>query len=217
MKIAFLALTCWCLSCAAVFAADSPMRLLPVDEAARDPSFFIFRARLFEIIARRDADAILRVLDPQIRNSFGGDGGVQEFKEMWKPEEVDSKLWSDLAKVLAMGGKWDGTKGFEAPYVSAAWPENLDPFDYGAITAENVRVRAKPAADGEVIGSLSFAIVHVLEWPDDTPGASWVKIQLVDGREGFVAGDFVGSAAGLRAYFEKRNGAWKLISFVAGD
>lgn len=217
MKLVFCFLAAWVLSITAAFAADSPTKLMPVDEATKDPSFFLFRARLFEIIARRDADAILKLLDPGIQTGFGGNGGVKEFKEMWKPEAADSELWSALAKVLAMGGKFVESGDFEAPYISAAWPETLDPIDNGAITGENVRVRSKPDSSGEVIGSLSFAIVRVLEWSHDSKSSGWVKVQLADGREGFVAGEYVGSAAGQRAYFAKTNGIWKMSAFVAGD
>jgi hypothetical protein len=200
-----------------VVAADPPSKLMPVDEATKDPSFFVFRARLLEVIARHDGDALLKTLDPNIQTSFGGNGGIQEFKEMWKPETPDSELWTALAGVLSMGGKFGDASEFSAPYVAAAWPENLDPFDHGAITAENVRVRAKPDASGEVIGSLSFAIVRVLEWTDGSETAAWIKVQLTDGREGYVARDYVGSAAGQRAYFSKRDGVWKMTAFVAGD
>lgn len=197
-------------------AAERPAKLLPVDEAAKDPSFFLFRARLLEAVARRDVPAILQVVDADILNSFGGSGGIAEFKEMWKPESPGSLLWTELARVLAMGGKFAGRDEFQAPYVSAAWPE-LDPFENGAIVGENVRVRAKPDKNSEVLASLSFDLVEVIEWGGEPAPESWVKIRLSDGREGHVASGFIASGACQRAYFERKNGAWKLASFVAGD
>lgn len=197
-------------------AAERPAKLLPVDEAARDPSFFLFRARLLDAVARRDVPAILQVLAPDILNSFGGNGGIAEFKEMWKPEAPDSLLWTELARALAMGGKFEGRDEFQAPYVAATWPE-LDPFENGAIVGENVRVRARPDKNAEVLASLSFDIVEVLDWGGEPGPEQWVKMKLRDGREGYVAAVFIASGACQRAHFSRQDGAWKMVAFVAGD
>src|SRR5688500_6749978 len=82
--------------------------LPPVDEAANQPDFFTFRARLQAAIARRDAEAVLAILHKDIRNSFGGDGGIEEFKKKWRLAEADSVLWKELGTVLALGGSFDG-------------------------------------------------------------------------------------------------------------
>ena len=59
--------------------------LLPIDEASQRPEFFTFRAQLQRVIARRDWAAVLAVVHPKIRTSFGpfqlGElprGGLQE-------------------------------------------------------------------------------------------------------------------------------------------
>ena len=121
--------------------ADPPRKLLPVDEAAKDPSFFLFRSRLLEAVATHDAAFVLSILTPDILNNFGGNGGIAEFKEQWKLGGKDSELWKTLAHVLSLGGRFMGDATFQAPYVSACWPEDADAFDFGAILGENVRVR----------------------------------------------------------------------------
>ena len=198
--------------------ADAPRKFSPVDEAAKDPSFFVFRARLIEAVIARDAAHVAGILSPKILNNFGGDGGIAEFKAQWKPEDRESKLWTELGHVLSLGGKLSKDGGFSAPYYSAAWPEDdgADPFEFVAVIGENIRVREKPNADSAVIAKVSFELVRVEEQQD---GASdeWTKIKLSDGRKGFVASRFTGSPVGWRANFTKENGEWRMTAFVAGD
>lgn len=197
--------------------AEPPRKLLPVDEAAKDPSFFLFRARLLEAVAARDTAFVLGILTPDILNSFGGNGGVAEFKEQWKLDGRDSELWETLAHVLGLGGKFMGDATFHAPYISACWPEDADAFDYGAILGENVRVREKPDKNSAVLAKLTFDMIPVLEFAPDHEEESWVKVKLQDGKVGYVSAAFVGHAVDWRAFFEKRDGQWRMTSLVAGD
>ena len=52
-------------------------KLFPVDESAKDPTFFVFRARLFRAIQERDAKFIYSILDEKIQNDFGGGVGAR--------------------------------------------------------------------------------------------------------------------------------------------
>ena len=201
----------------ATAAAGPPRKLLPVDEAAKDPSFFIFRARLQEALAKHDMTFVLSVVTPDIQIGFGGDDGIEAFKKAWKPDVKDSAMWSELARVLALGGKFIEGGKFQAPYVSAAWPEDLDPIEHVAIVGENVRVREKPDAGSAVIASLSYDLVTLVESSGQAGKGPWSKIKLADGREGYVSDAFLGSGASLRAYFEKKDGTWKMTALVAGD
>ena len=76
------------------------LQLLPIDEASKDSSFLKFREELLQAVERRDATYVLGILDPHIKNNFGGDGGIDEFRETWKPEQADSELWKELRFVL---------------------------------------------------------------------------------------------------------------------
>ncbi|MBX7208366.1 MAG: SH3 domain-containing protein [Verrucomicrobiaceae bacterium] len=198
--------------------AGAPKKLLPVDEAASDPAFFIFRARLIEAVATHDTARLLAVLSPKIQNNFGGDGGIEEFKQQWQPDGKESKLWQELGRALSLGGKFSKDHSFAAPYYFAAWPEDdsVDAFEWVAIIGENIRVREKADANSAVIGRLSFELVHVEE-QQDAASDEWTKIKLADGRKGFVASRFTGSGIGWRAAFAKENGEWRMTAFVAGD
>lgn len=217
MKAALLVLLISSLAAATLIAGPAK-KLLPVDEAAKDSSFFIFRSRLMEAVAAHDAKQLMGFLSPKIMNNFGGNGGIEEFRQQWQPEDKESKLWLELGRVLSLGGKFSQDGSFSAPYYFAAWPDDgsIDAFEWVAVVGENIRVREKPDVNSAVIGKLSFELVRIEEQQD---GASeeWTKVKLADGKKGFVASRFTGSGIGWRAAFDKENGEWRMTSFVAGD
>jgi hypothetical protein len=51
-------------------------RLLPVDEAPSMPEFLRYRAQLRMAVERRDLDAVVAAMDPDIKLDFGGASGV---------------------------------------------------------------------------------------------------------------------------------------------
>ena len=194
--------------------AAQPARLLPVDQAARDPSFVRFRTRLVEAVRRRDAAYVQSILAADITNSFGGNGGRAEFREMWDPEHPASQLWSALEEVLRLGGAFRGDSIFQAPYVYSSWPERFDNFEYGAIVGSNVRVRGRPFLGAPIIGALSYDIVRMAH---ERGSNGFEAIHLPDGRVGYIATRFLRRSTDYRAIFVKRNGRWLLKALVAGD
>lgn len=225
----------------AFLAAASPAAsaqvgtLRPVDEAAEDPSLLLFRLRMIEAVAARDTAFVYDHLWGAVQNSFGGEGGVAEFRAMWRPGDPDSDLWPTLATVLGGGGTYvrdgqapfpDGgasTASFYAPYWAAAFPADLDAFGYGVIIGEGVRVRAAPSTDAGVLGALSYDVVRVLDFfphlsgPEGAVPEGWVQVELADGRAGYVDERYVGSAVGWRAVFHEVDGRWVVTSLLAGD
>ncbi|HEY7910746.1 MAG TPA: SH3 domain-containing protein [Blastocatellia bacterium] len=201
-------------------AAAQVSKLYPVDEAARDASFFAFRARLMTAVEQRDAAFVTSVVSPTIKNSFGGNDGLAEFKKYWRPERATSRLWSVLIGVLALGGSFDERNAFIAPYTFSKWPEEIDPFQHGVIVGEGVRVRERPALDSKVLAALSFDIVKVPDWrPAQTGGSKqrWIKVTLASGAPGYVAAEYIRSSIDYRAIFEKKDGRWVLTVLIAGD
>jgi hypothetical protein len=62
---------------------------------------------------------------------------------------------------------------------------------------------------------LDFAIVRALA-PEDN-GQGWRRVQLGEGRTGYIASRYVRSPTDHRAIFEFENGRWWLMAYVAGD
>ena len=188
--------------------------LPPVDDAVRRPDFFTFRANLQAAIARRDSQAVLAVVHPDIKNDFGGDDGIDAFKKIWRIAESDSPLWEELGTVLALGGTFMAEE-FVAPYTFSRWPDEFNAFDHVAVVGANVRLRAEPRSDSAVVGTASFSILKLSSNSDDTP--EWTAIETEDGRKAYVATRFVRSPIGFRAAFSYVGGRWQLRMFLAGD
>ncbi|MEY4485105.1 MAG: hypothetical protein RL693_2557 [Verrucomicrobiota bacterium] len=199
--------------------AETPVQaqqtLKPVDQAISQPDFFTFRARLQAALVRRDVEAVLAVVHKDIKNSFGGNDGIDEFKKTWSLDKPDSKLWETLATVLALGGSFEAEGAFTAPYVFTNWPEAFDAFDYMAVTGSGVRVRAEPNTSAPTLATLSFSMVECL--PDNDPDKPWVSIRLPGGKTGYIDRRYVRSSIDYRASFSKIDGRWQLTFFLAGD
>lgn len=187
----------------------------PIDEGPRDPEFAAFRDSLLRIVARRDTGALFAIMVPEIKISFGPDNGIGEFRTHWRVSDPDSRLWVLLDDVLRHGGKFSPSGGaFYAPYTFSALPDSLDAFEYLVVRDSGVVVRERPDVASAALATLSFDIVRA--GPYD-PESSWRAIALVDGRIGYVEGSRIRSPVDYRAGFERREGRWRLVLFVAGD
>lgn len=185
-----------------------------VDEAGKDPGFLAFRADLLQTIERRDVAALLQVVDPRIKNTFGDDNGIEAFKRLWQLDRPDSTLWPGLRRVLTLGGRFEGPDSFVAPYVFATWPDQYDPFDHVALVGDGVRIRSAPRPGAPVLATLSRSI---LKRDDTFNDANWIGVALPDGRSGFVSSELARMAVDHRAYFARSNGRWVMVVLIAGD
>lgn len=199
-----------------------PSQLLPVDEAARDLSWVSFRNRLLEALKNRDRRFVLSVVARNVRNTLDAPRGLEAFRRHWDFDSDESALWRVLPAALQLGSVWIRTRdGRElcAPYVAAKWPEEVDPFDYGAITSKDALVKAAPSSSSETLGTLSYDLVRVTDWEvaDSTgePAQKWVKIRFGE-REGFVFEEQIRSPLEHRACFVKTEAGWRLTSLVVG-
>ena len=214
---ASLAAVALLLGLAAAGAASAAPTLKPVDEGPRNPSFAEFRDSLRAALLRHDADAVLAVVDSNIKTGFGGDDGIAAFERQWHPRAMDSPLWRELGAMLALGGAFDAQGSFVAPYVYSRWPEAIDAFGHVAIVGSGVRVRAQPSLDSAIVGRLSYAIVPIAKGKLRSEDAEWTRVEYVRGHTGFVASRYARSPVGYRAFFTRGAAGWKLVMFLAGD
>lgn len=218
----FLILT---IAATAIFSVAQERYVRPVDNAAKDASFASFRRKLIAAAERRDADYILSILDPGIMNSFGGDGGIEEFKTMWRIDSKDSEFWREFLPVIKNGGDFrSAEKGepptFSAPYSFVGFPDDLDAFEFSVIFGRRVNLRASPDLSSRILGKLSYNIVRVVTTitkADDTESADWYEIESLGGLRGFVKAEYVRSPIDFRAGFQRKSGVWRMTYFLAGD
>jgi hypothetical protein len=189
--------------------------LEPVDEAPRRPDFLEFRRRLEDAVSRRDESAVLAIVDPNVRISFGDGNGIEAFRKEHLGNR-DSNFWEEFATILRLGGRFRMEDAFDAPYTFSTWPADLDSFECLAVVGTRVRVRAAPGLSAPILTTLDFAIIRALPTAGAaTPG--WRRIQLADGRIGYMSSQFVRSPIARRALFQLQDGRWRLMAYVAGD
>jgi hypothetical protein len=216
----------WLSHATPVSARPTARKLQPVDEAKKDASLLRFRAQLQAAIARHDVAALRQSTDPDIRYSFGADGGRQSFLARFSPAgagaaSAPSPLWAELGRVLSLGGALVSPTEFCAPYVFARFPEDLDAFAYVVVTSVAAPVRAQPAEDAPVLETLHYDIVR----RDEKGGApatvgtraEWVRVVTPTGKSGYLHDRDLRSPTDYRACFHKDAGQWLLTTFVAGD
>lgn len=203
-------------------------KLNPVDEAPKDTLFFVFRENLRQLVKDKNVFGLLEAVDEQIKNGFGDNNGFAEFVTMWdldKPEKAaESKIWAILEGILSLGGTFqEAGQQFGANYIASSWPAAYEPFEYGAIAGSGVRFRSAPTLQSTTIASISYDIVKVLSYTDKTETIGgetypWVKVTLLDGREGYVYGKFLRSPVGYRAGFQRNaRGEWQMSYLLTGD
>jgi hypothetical protein len=90
----------------------------------------------------------------------------------------------------------------------------MDPFEVMFVTGTGVAMRDRPIRYGNVTAWLDHDVVRHLDWVSGTP---YVKVARADETEGYVHRDYLRALVDYRAYFEKREGEWKMITFIAGD
>lgn len=205
----------------AVPAHAQERKLPPVDEAAGDASWVRFKKRLLGAIEKRDKQFLLSILDRNVRNQDERSRGVAHFRKQWELDTADSPVWRELATALQLGGAYikreKRPRELCAPYVLGRWPEDVAPFDHGAVVTRETTVQAEPSTSSASLGLLSYEIVSVSDWEvdDKTPEAKqkWVRVRFRGG-EGYVPEEHIRSPIEQAACFAKGPNGWRMTAFA---
>ena len=204
------------------------LKVLPVDEAAKDASLLAFRDKLLDAIARRDLDYVVNQASNDIKLSFGGSFGTKDFRKSltlsendlaaeykYRAAEMREGYWDALEQVLRMGGQFTARDVFEAPYTwTAKLPQDTDPYTTYLIINKNAPLRGRPSKYGAVIGTLSYDVVTGIEGGE---GTKFQKVMLASGVQGFVHEGDLRSSIDYRARLQKLKGKWAITLFISGD
>ena len=198
-------------------------RLPPADEATADITWMRFKARLLNALAKRDQNALMSSVDTRIRNT-SDKNGVAEFRRLWKPQFADSALWSELPRLLFLGGAYikreKGPREFCAPYIYYLWPDDASGAVDAAIIARETLLKAQASSAAETLQTLSYDLVQALDWEiaDENPDSKqkWVKVQAKSG-VGYVPEEQIRSPLEHRACFSKGANGWRMTSFELGE
>lgn len=202
------------------------IKLVPIDESNQNLDFVKFKNELLVAVKQKDVEFLKKHTDDTIKYSFGLNEKQSGFLKEWglDTNPNDSKFWSELSDILALGGTFDNQDktSFTTPYVFSRFPEKFDAFQYIAVTDKNVKVYNDSDLDSSILGTLSYSIVKQLEPKSKSVTNSgvvfqWIKIETPSGQKGFIMDKYARSPIDYRANFRNINGTWKLTFFIAGD
>ena len=176
-----------------------------------------FRMALAMATANRDADLLRPLVDPQVHLDFGGGTGWDLLRE--RLDDPDYDLWSELDKVQRLGcGIFSEDRGGEMymPYYWAVDPGTDDPFATFFVVGSDVPMHAARDASSKLVTKLDWDVVTLIdELSEDQP--TLAKVRTASGREGFVAWDRLRSQVDYRMIVGRRDGDWRIVTFIAGD
>jgi hypothetical protein len=196
---------------AAAPAVAVPTRTLPPpkDEKGRDKTLAAFFVKLKDVLKRKDRDALLAMLAPDIDVGIRDMSGSGAFFTAWGLGDRDASVYGVISQILSLNGVWVDQQ-FCGPYVSVLFPKDLDRSKHQVILNFDTRLRATPSASGKVVATLAYDVVEVLE-----RGPEWTKVRTVAGAEGYVQIAYLYSPAGYRACFSKSpEGTWQMQSLA---
>lgn len=220
----------------------SQTKCYPRNDVYKDSSLTTFVCKLQYAIFKKDKNYLLSLVDKDIKNGFGGNDGIEEFKKIWGFDKGnDSHIWYYLSKLISMGGILseykDGNtvqKNVVFPYVfEMSFPESaeLDAFTVMAITGESVNVREKPDKTSKSLGQLTYDVVKVdydKSYPPFAPPKienlnyygekEWYYVTTLDKKlSGYVNWEYVWSPVSYRMFLAKKNGKWIITMLLEGD
>ena len=201
-----------------VLAQD--LRLEPVDEASRNPGFAAYRAALLEAVHRRDADYVVSQASQDIKLSFGGDYGRENFRlaltgnDEWQGEPY----WRELQTVLELGGVFMEDGAFCTPYlacIDVPGCSRCDPYETVYVIRKDAVARTAPKANASVAAKLSWSVLQLDYEAQGTEG--WYPVKLPPGRTVYLSTEDSRMAIDYRARIEKTAEGWRITVFIAGD
>jgi hypothetical protein len=198
-------------------------KLLPVDESSADPQFSTFYQSFRDAVSQKNAKFLMSILAPEVQSEIDGEPGPKAFEKHWQPADPASKLWTELAAVVSLGGSFtteQGIRTFCAPYTYSKFPDAIHTFDHGVILRANVELRSKPSVHASVISRLSHDIVKVPSWESEKDESHndvrWLRV-IARARAGYVRTTDIRSPSDFRACFTRKDDRWLLRWLIAGD
>lgn len=209
-----------CLLLALSSAVGAAPSKAPRDDTDRIPGFAPFAARLKQAVAARDAAFIRALMLPDTLAGYTihdfklSEQEKQTRRQSWARslDDPEAQFWKEMDLYLRWGVRWDEHQS-EAVYPNVDWglPGSI------VVTGTGVNVRESPSRSSRVLGTLSWQCLEFRHSGSPPPwlvsrGRYYAKIQLSDGKVGYVHNDFTWGG-GSTVTFKQVNGEWKLSSY----
>ena len=194
-------------------ASTSRVKVPPVDQGRRDPSFQRFRKALARGFATRDLVVVKKYTHPNIYVATVGARSRAVFLARLRARP---ELWPELLAVLRKGGRFIGRDRFRAPYTAFIRFGARDPASTGVLVGPQVTIRERPDPTAPATAIRGYELVTVPEWRPDYRGRrveGWRFVRTADGRAGYVRAGDVDYAVTYTLDFIRIRGIWWINRF----
>lgn len=218
------------LSIPIVAAPSFPLKTVKlVNEENKNKTLPSFTKKLKNIIRKKEWRSLKKLLDQNVRFSFGLPAGITGFSKFWQLNKnpKNSKVWKKLKRVMSLGGSFidEEYTFFTAPYVFNKFNNVYDPYTHSVIVGKKVNIRKSPSTYSKVIENLSYAVVRNVKQKKENIVFKlisgeiypWKKIITPSGKIGFIYGKFLYSPLNYRIGIKKVDEEWKIVYFIKGD
>jgi hypothetical protein len=204
------------LATALFLAAAAPVRLPPVEQCRDDAGFTQVRQKLQRVVTARDLDGLVSLMSADVRVTFGGRFGRDDFRRHWTSAPGDrGRLWKELDRALPLGcaeavnGNGVAYRAIPAMFVTG---DDLDGFSTW-VALPGAVLRARPVTGAKAMRLPPWTVLGEVEHD----GGSWIEARTPKGRRGYVLTSEARSLLDYRIIFGPRDGEWRITAFVAGD
>ena len=196
-------------------APESPLakgKWAPQDTCAEVEGADAFRTRLAAAIEARDVDGVVALAAEDVKLDFGGGGGSAELRKRLADPSLG--LWDELDTLMTLGCSANEQGGITIPWFFDQNMGETDPYYAMLVTGEDVPLLERPDPAAKRLATISWDLVEIASL---NPESAYQRVELEDGKVGFVATDKLRSLIDYRLTASSRNDRWRIISFVAGD
>ena len=184
----------------------------PQDTCAEVEGADQFRTQLAAAVRARDIDGVVALAADDVKLDFGGGSGRAELRSRLADDSLG--LWSELDTLMALGCSASEQGGITIPWYYDQDLGATDPYYAMLVTGEDVPLLERPDPAARPVATISWDLVEIASL---NPESAWQRVELEDGKVGFIATDKLRSLIDYRLTASSRNGRWRIISFVAGD
>ena len=196
-------------------APESPLakgKWAPQDTCAELEGADEFRTRLAAAIKARNIEGVVALAAEDVKLDFGGGGGSAELRKRLADDSLG--LWDELDALMALGCSANEHGGITIPWFFDQDMGETDPYFAMIVTGEDVPLLERPDPASKVVSTISWDLVEIASL---NPESAYQRVELGEGKIGFIATDKLRSVIDYRLTASSRNGRWRIISFVAGD
>jgi hypothetical protein len=198
----------------ALVLMQSGVRMAPVSDGDREPSFRNYVQKLKVAVGKRDPKLLRKlVADDVIVGGFAekDEKGYAKFAARWEVDQKEGAVWDVLADLIELGFFRQVPTTYVSPYVAWKFPRDLDPRLHLVVLRDALPLRAAPQRDAAVVATLAFDVVRKLDSSKVGEAFDWVHVETMAGVQGYVQAAVVRSPLMAKGQFSQISGQWKLL------